>query len=79
MPKYIDAHPMTGFSAETLRKAQDAPADEFGVTHHDILYSEKDNMIYCVLDAPSIEAIHKHHEKAGIKCDWVKEVESTRK
>ena len=79
MPKFIDAHPMKPFKADELKKLQDAPADEFGVTHHDILFSEKDNMIYCVLDAPNADAIHKHHHKAGIECDWVREVESTRR
>jgi len=78
VPKFIDAHPMTGFTADALNNAQNAPPDEFGVTHHDILFSEKDNMIYCVLDAPSLEAIHKHHAKVGIECDWVQEVKSTR-
>ena len=78
MPKFIDTHPMTGFSADVLNKLQDAPPDEFGVTHHDILFNEKENKIYCVLDAPNAEAVHKHHEKAGIKCDWVTEVKSTR-
>ncbi len=78
MPKFIDAHPMKPFNADVLNKLQKEPPDEFGVTHHDILFSEKDNKIYCVLDAPNVEAIHKHHEKAGIKCDWVHEVKSTR-
>ncbi len=78
MPKFIDTHPMKPFTADTLRKLQDAPADEFGVTHHDILFSEKEDKIYCVLDAPDREAIEKHHAKAGIKCDWVREVHSTR-
>jgi hypothetical protein len=53
MPKYIDTHPMKPFTAETLNELQDAPPDEFGVTHHDILFSEEDNKIYCVLDAPT--------------------------
>lgn len=78
MPKFIDSHPMKPFTAEELNKLQDAPPDEFGVTHHDILFSEKDNKIYCVLDAPSIEAIEKHHAKAGIKCEHIHEVRSTR-
>lgn len=78
MPKFIDAHPMTPFTADELTKLQDAPPDEFGVTHHDILFSETDNKIYCVLDAPDREAIHKHHAKAGIRCDFVHQVESTR-
>ncbi|MCH9027757.1 MAG: DUF4242 domain-containing protein [Proteobacteria bacterium] len=78
MPKFIDAHPMTPFTADELKKLQNAPPDEFGVTHHDILFSEKENMIYCVLDAPNAEAIDKHHAKAGIKCDYIHEVTSTR-
>ncbi len=78
MPMFIDAHPMQPFTADALNKAQKAPSDEFGVTHHDILFSEKDNKIYCVLNAPNLEAIHKHHAKAGINCDWVQEVNSTR-
>jgi len=78
MPKFIDTHPMKPFSADILKELQNAPPDEFGVTHHDILFSEKDNKIYCVLDAPNIEAIEKHHAKAGIKCDCIHEVQSTR-
>jgi len=78
MPKFIDAHPMDPFKAVELKALQNAPPDEFGVTHHDILFSEKDNKIYCVLDAPNAEAIDKHHAKVGIKCDWIHEVQSTR-
>jgi len=78
MPKFIDAHPMTPLSAEQLREAQWLPPDEFGVSHHDILYSEAENKLYCVLDAPDMEAIEKHHAKIGVRCDWIQEVESTR-
>lgn len=78
MPKFIDVHPMKPFKAEQLRALQDAPPDEFGVTHHDILFNEKEDKIYCILDAPNADAIHKHHAKAGITCDWVREVSSTR-
>ena len=78
MPKFIDSHEMEPFTAEQLRELQNAPADEFGVTHHDILFSEKENKIYCVLDAPDAETIHRHHEKAGIRCDFVHQVDSTR-
>jgi Protein of unknown function (DUF4242) len=78
VPKFIDAHPMKPFTADELNKLQNAPPDEFGVTHHDILFSEKENKIFCVLEGPNAEAIHKHHAKAGIKCDWIHEVKSTR-
>lgn len=79
MPKFIDVHPMKPFTAEQLNKIQNAPRDEFGVTHHDILFSEKEDKIYCVLDAPDADAIEKHHAKAGIRCDWIHEVRSTRR
>ena len=68
-------HPLT---VEQLRAAQQSPTDEFGVTHHDILYSEPKNKLYCVLDARDREAIERHHAKIGITCDWIREVESTR-
>ena len=78
MPKFIDSHPMKPFTADQLTGLQSAPPDEFGVTHHDILFSEEDDRIYCVLDAPDEEAVHKHHAKAGIDCEFVHEVNSTR-
>ncbi len=31
-----------------------------------------------MLDTPNPEAIDKHHAKAGIKCDFIHEVKSTR-
>lgn len=78
MPKFIDAHPMTPLTAEQLRAAQRSPRDEFGVTHHDILFSEPENKLYCVLDAPDREAIEKHHATLGIRCDWIHEVKSAK-
>jgi len=78
MPKYIDVHPMHPFTAEQLREAQNAPPDEFGVVHHDILFSEKENKIWCVLEAPNREAIKKHHAKVECACEYIFEVTSTR-
>ena len=78
MPKYIDAHPMKPFTADILRRLQKAPKDEFGVVHDNILFNEEENRIYCVLDAPNIDAINKHHEKAGVRCEWIHEVKSAR-
>ena len=78
MPKFLDAHPMKPFTEKKLRAAQNAPRDEFGVTHHDILFNEAENKLYCVLDAPNRKAIEKHHAKAGVTCDWIYEVKSTK-
>lgn len=65
---------MKGFDEETLRQAKNSPKDEFGVTHNDILYNKEEDKLYCILDAPNKEAVEKHHEKFGIKCDWITEV-----
>lgn len=78
MPRYIDQHAMQPLKAEQLRELQDAEVDEFGVTHHEIIFSEKDNKVWCILDAPNMDAVKKHHAKANIKTDFVFEVETTR-
>ena len=78
MTKFIDQHPMTPFTAEQLREAQKAPEDEFGVTHHDLLYTAEDNKLWCVLNAPDEKAVAKHHAKLGIECEWIHRVESAR-
>ncbi len=78
MPKFIDQHEMGNFTKDMLRNLQKAPEDEFGVTHHDILFSKEKNKVFCVLNAPNAEAVRKHHEKAGIQCDSIEQIESTR-
>ena len=78
MPKFIDSHPMEPFTEAQLKAAQKAPRDEFGVTHHDILYNKAAGKLFCVLDAPDRKAVEKHHAKAGVRCEWIQEVTSTR-
>ena len=77
MARFIDQHPMKPFKAEQLKELQKMKADEFGVTHHEIIFSEKENKIWCITDAPNKEAVRKHHEKVGIKTDFIIEVETT--
>jgi hypothetical protein len=78
MPKFIDTHEMGPLTPEKLRKLQHAPKDEFGITHHDILYARDGSKVYCVLDAPNRDAVQRHHDKAGLHTEWIEEVESTR-
>ncbi len=78
MPKYIDTHDMGSLTPEMLKKLQNAPKDKFGVTHHDILFNKESNKVFCVLNAPNKEAVDRHHKQAGIKCEWIQEIESTR-
>ena len=77
MPKFLDVHPLKGIDEETLRKAQKMPKDEFGITHDNMLYNREEDRWYCILDAPSKEAVEKHHQKAGITCEWITEVKTT--
>jgi hypothetical protein len=51
MAKYIDQHPMRPFTPEQFQELQNAPRDEFGVKHENIIFSEKDNKAWCILDA----------------------------
>ena len=51
--------------------------DEFGVKHHNMFYNKEEDRFFCLLDAPNKEAIEKHHDKDGLKCEWITEVKST--
>jgi len=77
MPKFLDVHPLKGFEEETLKKLQQSPIDEFGVRHLNLMYNEEEDKFFCLLDAPNKEAVKNHHEKAGIKCEWITEVKTT--
>jgi len=77
VPKFIDSHPMKGAKKETLKKLQNAPVDEFGVRHLNLIYSEDEDRMYCFLEAPNKKAVEMHHSKLGYKCDMLMEVDST--
>lgn len=77
MPKFLDSHPFIGVTEERLKDAQASPPDEFGVDHINILYNQKENKLFCFLNAPDEDSVRKHHEKLGIKLDWVTEVNTT--
>ena len=77
MPTFLDAHTMGNMEEEALKQAQNSPKDEFGITHKNILFNKEQNKCFCVLDAPNREAVDKHHQKFGLKCDWIVEVQST--
>jgi len=77
MPKFLDSNPLKDTNPETLKKLQNAPKDEFGVTHLNLIYSKDDDRLHCFLEAPDKESIKKHHDKIGYKCDYILEVDST--
>jgi len=73
----MDGHTLRGAKPETLEKLQNEPEDEFGVKHLNMIYSEEEDKMYCILSAPNKEAIKKHHDKLGYKCDFILEVDTT--
>ncbi|MEP0823905.1 MAG: DUF4242 domain-containing protein [Nitrososphaera sp.] len=77
MPTFLDSHKMGSMEEEAIRQAQNAPKDEFGITHKNILYNKEEDRCYCLLDAPSKDAVQQHHQKLGMNCDWIVEVKST--
>jgi len=77
MPRYLDVHPLGKFTEEDLKKLQQAPKDEFGIVHVNLMHNKEEDKFFCLLDAPNEDAVRKHHEKAGIKCEWVTEVKTT--
>jgi len=77
MPKFLDSHGLQGVDPENLKKLQNAPKDEFGVTYLNIIYSEDEDRCYCFLEAPDKEAVEKHHQKLGYKCDFIMKVDDT--
>ncbi len=57
----------------------DLAKDEFDVIHINIFYNREGDLCYCLLDAPSKEAVEKHHAKINVKCDWNTEVTMAKK
>ncbi len=77
MSKFLDSHPMQGATSETLKKLHNSSKDEFGVKHLNLIYSEDEDRRYCFLEAPNKEAVEKHHQKLGYKCDFIMKVDDT--
>jgi hypothetical protein len=79
MPVFMDSHPLGKIPVVDLHELQTAPKDEFGVVHVNIHYNKNEDKVFCVLDAPDSESVRKHHEKFGINCEFITEIESTAK
>src|SRR5574337_1417304 len=66
---------MKYLTPDKLEKLGNLPADSYGVTHLELFHNKKEDKLYCILEAPNEEAIWKHHEKAGLKCEFITEVQ----
>lgn len=73
MAIFLDVHKIPQLD-RTIEEIINQPRDEFGVSHINIFFNKEADLFYCLLEAPSKEAIEKHHSKIHIKCDWITEV-----
>lgn len=78
MPKFIDGHRLKDLTPEKLEKLANSPPDKHGITHIELFYNEKEDKLYCVLEGPNEESIWKHHEDAGLKCEFITEVKQVK-
>ena len=69
---------MKDFTSDKLEKLVNSPADKFGVTHLELFYNKKEDKMYCILEAPNEEAIWKHHEASGLKCEFITEIQQVK-
>jgi hypothetical protein len=48
MPRFLDVHSMKGLDEDSLKEIQNAPTDEFGVLHLNILYNPEVDRCFCL-------------------------------
>ena len=77
MPQFMDFHPELTLPQEAIDDiaagAHAGTADQFGVRQIE-LYHNPDGPVYCLLDAPSAQAVRDHHAALGVPCGEVHEV-----
>ncbi|HJU59755.1 MAG TPA: nickel-binding protein [Nitrososphaeraceae archaeon] len=73
MPIFLDVHKLP-FKEDHLKELVNSPVDEFGVKHINLIYNDKNDVCFCLLDAPDHESVVKHHDKVDIQCEWIMEV-----
>lgn len=73
MPIFLDVHKVP-FTEDNLRELCKSPPDEFGVTHVNLFYNKEASVCFCLLSAPDLDSVEKHHKKVNIQCEWITEV-----
>ena len=77
MPLFMDYHDELHLPQEAIsqitEEAKQKKADQFGVRQAE-LFHNADGKVYCLLEAPSAEAVRQHHEALGVDCGEVHQV-----
>jgi len=71
MPVFLDMHALGDYTREQLIAGLEDGSDEFGVTVHQMLFNEKENILHCICSAPDVGSVEKHHMKFNVKCDRI--------
>jgi len=79
MPQFMDYHDdlklPAGAVEQIAQGARDGATDEFGVRQIELYYNA-DGKVYCLLEAPSEEAVRQHHAALDVPCGDVHPVNS---
>ena len=75
MPIFLDMHKLGGYTREQLITGLEDEADEFGVTVHQMIFNEEEDILHCICSAPDIESVNKHHMKFNTICDKIIPIE----
>jgi two-component system sensor histidine kinase HydH len=75
MPLFIDTHELGDYSQLELESSVNYDTDEFGVKVHQLLFNKDENILYCICEAPSKEAVINHHKKFDCVCDKITEMD----
>jgi len=77
MPKFMDFHDDLKLPADAVQQitqeTKEHKTDEFGVRQIE-LFHNADGKVYCLLEAPSADAVREHHAALGVPCGDVHEV-----
>jgi len=77
MPLFMDYHEELYLPEDAIQQitegAKAHKSDQFGVRQAELFYNA-DGQVYCLLDAPSAEAVRQHHAALGVDCGEVHEV-----
>ncbi len=79
MPLFMDYHEDLKLPAEAIQQiaqaTRDGATDEFGVRQVELYYTA-DGQAYCLLEAPSEQAVLHHHAALDVPCGDVHQVNS---
>lgn len=71
MPIYMDTHEGSTDLPAPLRetvtqRVRTGEKDQFGVIDRGVIIDREGRKMHCVLDAPDVEAVRKHHEALNV-------------